>query len=59
MLHEAFLIIIMIIVIMEIFNVLVIQIYKQNHCSLVYNQILDLAFNNVKPNDWYFVLDLV
>ena len=20
---------------------------------------LDLAFNNVKPNDWYFVLDLV
>ena len=20
---------------------------------------LDLAFNNVKPKDWYFVLDLV
>ena len=20
---------------------------------------LDLAFNNVKPNDWYFVIDLV
>ena len=32
MLHEAFLIII---IIMEIFNVSVIQIYKQNHCSLV------------------------
>ena len=22
-------------------------------------QILDLAFNNVKPKDWYFVLDRV
>ena len=25
--------------IMEVFNVSVIQIYKQNHCSLVYSQI--------------------
>ena len=27
-----------IIIIMEVFNVSVIQIYKENHCSLAYNQ---------------------
>ena len=26
---------------------------------IVKNYQLDLAFNNVKPKDWYFVIDLV
>ena len=29
--------IIIIMIIMEVFNLSVIQIYEQNHCSLVYN----------------------
>ena len=34
---------------------------KINHLSFVVGQQvkLDLAFNNVKPKDWYFVIDLV
>ena len=30
---------------------------KANSADLAYRLELDLAFNNVKPNDWYFVLD--
>ena len=30
----------------------------KRYSTIKYNK-LDLAFNNVKPKDWYFVLDLV
>ncbi len=33
------------------------RITEAYHTTKVRNTKLDLAFNNVKPKDWYFVLD--
>ena len=33
--------------------------YPMHSFEVACKKLLDLAFNNVKPKDWYFVLDLV
>ena len=35
------------------------MLFAQSSTEVAFFVRLDLAFNNVKPNDWYFVLDLV